>query len=220
MADKNNKLFKITKPFLMMVEGKDDREMLYRLCDHIGLSREQVQIFEYRGKEKFPAALKFITNSEKFETVEKLGVFRDADDGSESAFQSIEYHLKASDLIPDSAIPSSQGTVSHSDDEQASMSIGVFIMPNCSDHGALESLLLGSLSNEMHSEIAGFIANSEALLGSDRTRDKFKNSDKSKVYAYSALFENANFHDMFNKRLWEFDHATFDKLKAFLREFG
>jgi len=220
MANKTNRLFKISKPFLIMVEGKDDAEMLYKFCEHINVSRELFQIFQYKGKEKFPAALKSLTNTEEFEIVQKLAIFRDADECSDSAFQSIEHHLRANELIPSDAVPTSQGAVTHSDDEQAPISIGVFITPNCSDTGALESLLLGSLTGDMQAELDGFIIRSEALLSTGRLRQKYKHSDKSKTYAYSALFENASFHDTFNKRLWDYDHASFEKLKSFFGEFN
>ena len=200
-----------------MVEGKDDAAMLYKLLEHMGVSSDSFQIFEYKSKEKFPIALRNISALKEFEMVTKLAIFRDADESSESAFQSIQYHINACDFIPPSATPSNQGVIAK--DDQNTIAVGVYITPNCVDQGALESLLLSSLTGEMKQEIDGFVTRAETCLSTERSREKFRNSDKSKTYAYSALFENANFHDIFSKRLWDYDHPVFDKLKAFIRDF-
>lgn len=209
------KLLEIKKPFILMVEGKDDAEMLYSLTEHMGLSKESFQVLQYKGKDKFPSFFKQVTNLPEFEIVTKLAIFRDADNSSQTAFQSIGHHLKGNAFISQDAIPTVQGEIVHS----SGVTVGVFITPDCSNEGALESLLLSSLNDEMRTEINRYIEDSRECLGTKRAREKFKDSTKSRVYAYSALFENASFHDTFNKRLWNWDHPTFDKLKTFLKAF-
>ncbi|PWQ96887.1 DUF3226 domain-containing protein [Leucothrix pacifica] len=210
------KLLEISKPFIVLVEGKDDAEMLYSLTHSMGMPKDEFQVLQYGGKQKFPSFLKQITNFPEFEMVTKLAIFRDADENSQSAFQSIEHHLKSSDLIPQDSVPTHSGEVKKSD---SGFAVGIYITPDCSNKGALETLLLDSLTSEMKSEIETYVTQAEKSLSTDRARDKYKNSTKSRTYAYSALFENASFHDTFNKRLWDWSHPTFNQLKTFLQAF-
>ncbi|PWQ97321.1 DUF3226 domain-containing protein [Leucothrix arctica] len=205
----------VKSPFLLLVEGKDDHIMLSSLLSHLGKNKEAFQIVPYGGKDNFKAVWKNISNQAEFEDVKGLVVFRDADESCDSALQSICDQLKRDELVPRDAVPVEAGVVNK---QNPAISVGVYIMPDCSSIGALEALLLKSLSDDMQSAASGFVSGAHNHIPEAQLA-KYKSSDKSKSYAYSALFENANFHDTFKKNLWDWDHPIFDQLKNFLDEF-
>jgi len=76
----------LIEPNLLAVEGKDEVNFFKALVKYLDL--QNVQILDIGGKFQFKHKLSAISKSPHFNNIISLGVIRDADTDSDSAFQS------------------------------------------------------------------------------------------------------------------------------------
>ena len=75
-----------------------------------------------------------------YQRLKSLGIFRDADQNAKSAFQSVEYYLKASQL----ASPSKSGQFA-----DGKPRVGIFILPDGVKEGMLEDVCLAAVQSSV-----------------------------------------------------------------------
>ena len=117
---------------LLLVEGRDEENLFGALIDrHLGADSE-IQIIGSGGVDKFPVNLDAIRIAAQARpTLRSIGVVRDADDDADTAFRSVCDHLHNVGYLPPAA---------HGEFSDAIPSIGVFVVPDGSSTGALETL--------------------------------------------------------------------------------
>ena len=185
---------------LLMVEGKDEGNFFKALFAALGITH--VQIEDIGGKDRFDAAIRAFSKMQGFDEITNLGFVRDAENTPASAaFMSICSSLQHIGLQPPSVI----GTVERIADKK----IGIFIMPNNSNPGMLETVLY-----------TDYILPYADYLATDISQDNIQfNKEKSEVQIYLASklpLVNSLGLGAINGH-WDFNHPVFDDIKRFLQ---
>ena len=126
----------ITQSKLLLVEGKDERNLFGALVNHLSL--KDIQIIVAGGYTQFQTRLKAIATTPGWENVQSLGIVRDADNDAEAAFQSICSVLRNRGLP--SPLKSAELFV-------ANPSVSILIVPPHSATGMLEDVCLESVQD-------------------------------------------------------------------------
>ena len=202
-----NEKLKITSDRLLLVEGRDDYHLLIVLIRD-GLDDESdIQVIDVGGKGNFPENLQAIRTQVRTRTTfRSLGVVLDADDNPEGIFKSICDNLRNAGFDP----PKSHGEFSES-----SPSVGVFIVPDGIECGAMETLCRKSLADSVATECVEQYL--ECLVKSDAMESN--NADKSFAHAYLASKKNpvARVGEGARQGIWDFKSAAFEGLLNFIR---
>ncbi len=208
VSDENE--VRITKGCQILVEGKSDKLVMEELIRNMGfLDRVDVQCVQ--SKDKLRAFIRpFCKRAEFTEIVNSVGVLLDADGGpATNAFAG------AADAIAAAKIPrpSSPGEFT-----TGRPRFGVYILPDNEGAGILEDLLYRSVGHErLISCVEQYI---ECAKNSGGMRTRASREAKAKVFAYLAT---QDLRDPLVGRaaqcgVWDWEHAVFEPLKAFLRE--
>ena len=198
---------KIDADRLLLVEGKDEVNLLRALMGHCLDGGLEVQVIDAGGKDKFPKNLKALhTAARARPTLRSIGVVRDADDDACGAFGSVCDHLLSVGYEP----PPVHGQFS-----DAVPSIGVFIVPNGTERGAIETLCRRSKDDDVArcvDEYLRCLDKHEAM--------KSMNADKSFAHAYLAAMRNpvARVGEGARQGVWNFESTAFAELSRFLRD--
>ena len=211
---------KIDKKKLLLVEGKDEVNFFEAILEHEKIN--DVQIINVKGKDNFKNKLDLLTSSEVsedlgFADIEVLGFIRDADDlKAKAAFDSLSGILeKEGFCLKTESIENN--IFESSSKEFGNKKIGIFIMPNNRDKGALEDLCLLSIDSEMINCIDGYI-NCCSISNKDT------NISKAKIRSYLAVQEplrenlTLGLAAKKDKGIWQFNHSGFNQIKKFLKE--
>jgi hypothetical protein len=131
----------LTKPFALLVEGGDDHAVVGRLLQARALSTQQnLDIFEYDGKDKLRPFLKGFCLLEGFRTkLRSFGIFRDADQDHLGAVQSVRDAIRHASLQdPPAELQKTAGTPS----------VCFLILPGGGALGMLEDVCLTAVAGE------------------------------------------------------------------------
>ncbi len=127
----------ITKPKMLLVEGRDEFNFFSALLRH--LEQTEIEVSIYGGKDKLRTRLRALPSILGFENVESIGIVRDADEDAGAAFQSVCSSLSNANLpVPDSPLVLTSGRPQ----------IAVMIMPPGANTGMLEDLCLSALRDD------------------------------------------------------------------------
>ena len=120
---------------LLLVEGNDDLRFFQAMAKYLG--KIDIAVCSYNGKSNLGNDLSDRVRSPEFQAVSSLGIVRDADESSHSAFDSVVGALRRVNLpIPDApAIPI----------ERNGLRVSVLIIPPEEETGELENVCLGSI---------------------------------------------------------------------------
>lgn len=195
--------FELTKPKLLIGEGQDEVVFFGALLKHLGI--DDVQVRDYRGKQKLGAFLDALRKLPGFTNLESLGITRDADLDAAGAFASVSNHLANCRL----AAPASSGSI-----EGGTPRIGIMILPDGQQPGMLEDLFLEALrSGSLTQCIDQYFRCVEAVNGSSP-----KLISKARVHAWLSAQDPPDMRlgIAAQKGLIEWDNPSFDQLKNFL----
>lgn len=126
---------------LLLVEGNDDLRFFQAMSRHLGIT--DVTVSSYNGKPNLGNDLSDRVRSPGFQAVSSLGIVRDADDSSRSAFDSVVGSLRRARLpTPDAPITPI---------ERDGLRVSVLVLPPDYEQGELENVCLESIegSQEM-----------------------------------------------------------------------
>lgn len=197
---------KITKEYLLLVEGKDEETFCKCLLLHLRI--DNVQVVAVGGKDNFPINIKSLSKVPGFPLVKAIGIVRDAEaDDPSQVLQSINSALGNANRPTIASIGSFHAN--------NGLRIGTFVMPNNKDKGMLEDLLLKALQcPNVVDCIDAFVECAE------RNNGALKNKSKAKVQAYlAAMPEIVNSAGLGAKKgYWDFDSNEMDDIKKFLQE--
>ncbi len=190
---------------VLLVEGPRDARFLGALVR----PPKNIQIFEMRGKDNLRAVLDLvIEDARKIGGLQALGVVRDADDRASSAFQSVRDALQWKGLTP----PDRHAEYAETDRP----AVGVFITPDGSSSGSLESLCVKSVNEVPEAHCA-----KEYLQCVAKVRNAQWNAAKrDKAFAYAYMAASADPQNRLGpgvaQRIWNRDSPTFLPLRAFV----
>ena len=192
---------------LLLVEGQDEVNLLRALIRHHLGDAAGIQVVDVGGKNQFPTSLRAIqVEVGTHPTFRSLGVIRDADKSAESAFQSVCSQLSAVGYEP----PRSHGGFS-----DTSPSVGVFIVPNGIDPGAIETLCRRSVDATQGARcVDRYLQCME-----DHNALSSRNSDKSFTHAYLAAARNpvSRVGEGALADVWNLASPAFGELMRFIR---
>ena len=200
---------KISADYLLLVEGRDEVNLIgglirFRLGEELG---KRIQIIDAGGKDKFIKNLQAIkTASLTRPTLRSIGVVRDADDDATSAFSSVAQSVANVGYDPPSA---------HGEFSDARPSIGIFIVPDGTGTGAIETLCRRSRSGGAISECVDKYL--RCLVEHEVMHSR--NEDKSFTHAYLAAMTEpvARVGEGALQGVWDFDSEAFLELSGFLQ---
>jgi hypothetical protein len=196
-------VFRIEKPKLLIVEGKDEESFLGALTTHLGLS--DIQVVEVAGKKNIRPALKAIVKEPPFSQVEALGVVRDADTDPSAAFRSVKAALTAVGLpSPKKPLQSVKGRPR----------VNVMILPSSDRKGALEDLCLDAVADDPANNCVDEYF--DCLHQKDLVSIKELPKAKVRVFLSSREDPTLPLGLAAMKGYWPFDHEAFRPLRQFL----
>lgn len=198
----------IRSDWLLLVEGKDEENLFDALIgDRIGAEAE-IQVIDAGGVRKFPRSLSAIrTAAQARPTLRSIGVVRDADDDAAAAFTSVCSHLRNAGYAPPPA---------HGEFSGAVPSIGVFIAPDGSEPGAMETLCRRSIEGTDAAKCVDAYLECLERHGAIHSN----NLDKSFAHAWLAAARNpvARVGEGARAGVWSFGSPAFAGLSRFLRD--
>jgi hypothetical protein len=195
---------KISKPKLLIAEGKDDECFFCAIIEHLGIN--DIQVAGIGGKDKLRTNLKGLIKDPSFSKVESLGIVRDADTNPVGAFQSVRESLRASGLPnPKKPLVLAQGMPR----------VAVMIIPSHKRKGALEDLCLESVSKD-----PALICVDQYFACLDQQKiGQAKNPSKAKVRVFLASRKDPTLPLGISaqKGYWPLDNKAFANIKVFLQ---
>lgn len=196
----------ITSSHVLLVEGMDEVNFFGMLLRSI-MPVSHIDIRQVGGKDQFKNKLSTLTKSTDWRKVRKVAIIRDADDDFARSYQSIIDSLKSAGL----SAPLHTGEFTAVEPQ-----VGLFLMPNNANSGALEDLCLQSISSK---PVFKCVADFTACLS--RIKSHPRNRSKSQVLTYlSAMPEPCpNLGIAALKGYWDFGSQEFSDLKAFFQDF-
>ena len=189
----------------LLVEGNDQRNFFEAFIDHLSLA--DIQIQNFGGVNELHGFLLTLVNAAGFrETVQSVGIVRDAETSAQAAFQSVQSSLRNAGL-----------PVPNQPEERAggSPAVTVLILPGNNRTGMLETLLNETFANTPEAAcINAFFDCVEDASGVSLQRPH-----KARAQAYLATKPEPHLSvGVAAKRAyWNLDHPVFDRLREFLR---
>ena len=193
---------------LLLVEGRDEVNLFDALMKHCLDAESKVQVIDAGGKDRFPRNLKALyTAAQARPSLRSIGVVRDADDDAAGALRSVCDHIRNAGYEPPTV---------HGEFSDAAPSIGVFIVPNGVEPGAIETLCRRSKEGD---EVARCVDEYLNCLDGNEAMQS-TNEDKSFAHAYLAAMEDpvARVGEGAKQGVWDFESAAFGALSDFVRE--
>ncbi|MEW6578509.1 MAG: DUF3226 domain-containing protein [Chloroflexota bacterium] len=194
----------VTKPKLLVVEGIETCVFFDALLKQMGLA-DTVQTRDFGGVNELSSFLRTLPGTSGFSQVTSLGIVRDAEDNAQSAFQSVCGSLKKAGFsVPQQLMVAVSG----------SPNVAVFLLPDCSSPGMLETLCLRSAETDpVMSCVAEYFECVEA------NGSLPSNMDKARLHAFLASRNKPGLRlgEAAEKGYWPWSSPVFDPLKQFLR---
>ena len=199
---------KLEADLLLLVEGQDEVNLFRTFVTHCLENESQpVQVLGVGGKDQFKNQLALIKNDAQARpTLRSIGVVRDADDNAQGSFQSVCDSIRNVGYQP----PAMHGEFSN-----GVPSIGVFIVPDGSTAGAIETLCRQSVQGTDAAKCVG------EYLDCLTTRNALRstNADKTFTHAYLAAEQDptARVGEGALQGVWDFQSPAFAGLCRFIQ---
>lgn len=205
-AEEAQKQEEIVKPYVLLVEGKDDRAFFHKLFEELGVT--DIQIFIYNGNGKLNKFLESFSRDRGFKKISRMGVVGDADN------RAVYSYNCAKRALNNSALPA------HDDFGQFTtnppLSVGIFMFPEEGEIGMLETLLLNTLRDDdvVLIEAKIYIEKLREVLADSFPRNVHKATYG--VYSSGMKKYGANVETMAQKGYIDFDAQELDGIKEFI----
>lgn len=191
---------------LLLVEGRDELNLLGELIKACFNYKPGIQVLDIGGKTTLGRNLKTVhTLAPSRPSLRTIGIVRDADKKPVDSFKSVCDSVKETGYMPPST---------HAEFSDASPSIGVFIVPDGSSLGAIETICRRSVQGEVVARCV------EEYMDCLRTHDALKSEipDKTFAHAYLAALRDpvARVGEGAKQGVWDFQSPAFDDLRKFV----
>lgn len=193
----------LAKPGLLVAEGRACEFFLRAVTDYLDLGGF-FDVVDYGGINDLRTFMQGLVVDSGFSNVKALGVVRDAETSANGAVSSVAGALVAADL------PS---VASHAAIVHGSPRVGVFILPDGTSSGNLETLCADAVASPARMPcVEAFI---DCLDGAGLP---VKNTHKARVYAYISASDHPDVNLGIAVRQGEFDiaHAAFNPIRQFV----
>jgi hypothetical protein len=173
------------------------------LLRHIKLN-DYIQVQNFGGVTELNDFLAALAKMSAFDTVDTLGIVRDAEKSAGRALQSVCSSLKRRGL----PFPKAPGLFEGSEPK-----VGVFILPDGKSPGMLEDLCLRSVGDDPAMPCL------DRYFGCLETADSLpKNLSKGRVQAFLASRAQPGLllGEAAGRKYWPWDHTAFNHVKRFL----
>ena len=189
----------------LIVEGNDQRNFFEAFTSHLSIANVQIQ--DFGGVTQLRDFLEGFVGATGFrETVQSLGIVRDAETSAGGAFQSVQSALSNAALpVPDSP----------AERTDTSPAVTVLILPGDNRRGMLETLLCESFAaTSVDHCIDDFFKCVESLPDMSIERP-----DKARAHAYLTTKPNPHFSVGVAAKndYWNLDHSVFSTVRDFLQ---
>ena len=203
---------------LLLVEGNDDKRFFEALMQHLRETDIAVEI--YGGKQNLGNRLVNLVGRLNTFTDPHIGIVRDADDSSHSAFDSVAGSLRRAKL-PTSDEPMTPV-------QQNGLRISVLILPPDKDMGELENVCLSSIEDTPDMRCVGSFFDCLSNIEPEITANQIA---KARLHSYLAAGPvRATQNGEISRRqpglrlgeaaeagVWNWSSSAFDLIKDFLR---
>ena len=196
----------IHQPRLLLVEGRDEVNLFRGLIRGCFDDDPGIQVIDAGGKDKFGRNLRAIqTAATATLGMQSIGVVRDADADAGAAFDSVCDGIRSANYEP---------PVNHGEFSNGMPAIGVFIVPDGTTPGAIETLCRQSC----RSKVTAACVDEYLKCLEERHATRSKNPDKSFAHAYLAATGNpvARVGEGALQGVWDFASPAFAPLAQFL----
>ncbi len=203
----------ITSEKLVIVEGKDEVEVLQALLPFIGI--DNLQVIACGGNIKFKQEFLALIKTPGFIDVTSYGIMQDADDNVKSTFDRILYTLKKTEQ-PAPKTPGEFCT-------ENGVKVGIYLFPGKNRQGVLEDMFLETLEETPVKKMADvYIGNLQERCPHTSEKGRFGISPrvaKSKVLSVlAATTDPCNKLGIAAKQgYWDFSHPAMRDLINFLK---
>jgi hypothetical protein len=159
---------------------------------------------KYQFRKRFAAIMR---DAQARPTLRSIGIVRDADDNARSSFQSVRDSIRSVGC---------QSPARHGEFSSATPSIGVFVVPDGSGEGAIETIckqsVVGTDAAKCVDEYLERLTTRNAL--------RSKNPDKTFAHAYLAAGQDptARVGEGAQQSAWNFQSPAFEGLCSFIRD--
>jgi hypothetical protein len=195
----------ITKPNILVVEGKDEEGLFTALIKHLDLEAS-IQVLPIGGKTTLRPYMQALRSTTGFlEIVKSIGIMRDADEDADAAFQSICDTLRVIGLpVPDRLLAPTA----------TRPSVAIMILPGEGRPGMLENVVLDAVQDEPVMTCIPFYFNCLA----DAKIDFPRNMAKARLQVFLAAKEpGKRLGEAAKDGHWSYSHPAFTPLGDFIR---
>ncbi len=201
------KAIQIESAIQLLVEGNDPRNFFEAFIKH--QSTANIQLQNFGGVSELSGFLRAFVNSPDFQTVQSLGIVRDAETSADGAFRSVQSALRnvtnVTLPVPDS--PAERTGISPA--------VTVLILPGDNRQGMLETLLCETFADDpVNRCIDDFFKCVEPLPDTSQ-----KNPDKARAHAYltTKCQPHVSVGVAAQKGYWNLNHSVFSTVGDFLQ---
>lgn len=206
MTEQKSRIPQIASRIQLLVEGNDHKNFFEAFLTHLSIAN--VQIHDFGGVNNLRNFLLALVSAQGFrETVESVGIIRDAEKSEDAAFQSVQSSLGSAKL----SVPNR-----HRERTGHNPAITVLILPGDGRAGMLETLLCQSIADSPEKTcIDTFLQCVRKLPDKD-----IKRPDKACAHAYLTTMPDPHVSVgvAAQKRYWDLSHNVFEGIRQFLRE--
>lgn len=189
----------------LLVEGNDQRNFFEAFIDHLSLA--DIQIQNFGGVTDLRPFLSILVKRSGFrETVQSVGIVRDAETSAQAAFQSVQSSLSNAGL----PVPNQPERRAGS-----SPAVTVLILPGNNRTGMLETLLNETFANTPVDDcINAFFGCVEDASGVPIQRPY---KARAQTYLATKPEPHLSVGVAAKRAYWDLNHPVFDQLRQFLR---
>lgn len=193
---------------LLLVEGRDELNLFNQLIDNCFQSSPGIQILDIGGKTTLGQNLKTVrTLAMSQPSLRSIGIVRDSDANAADSFRSVCVSVRDAPFTPPPA---------HASFSNASPSVGIFMVPDGTSSGAIETICRSSVQGD---EVANCEDEYINCLNA-RNALKSNNEDKTFTHAYLAAMSDpvARVGEGALQGVWNFQSPVFADLRKFIKD--
>ena len=194
---------------LLLVEGRDEFHLLGKLIETCFSDNEpRIQVMDIAGKTTLGTRLKAMhADALSRPSLRSIGIVRDADTSATASFQSVRDSVEQAGYAAPPA---------HAEFSDASPSIGIFIVPDGNEPGAIEAICRRSVQDD---EAARCV---DAYIECLATHNALNSTipDKTFAHAYLAATNDpvARVGEGALQGVWNFQSPAFANLRKFIHD--
>lgn len=196
----------ISEDRLLLVEGRDEFHLFKQLIKTCFSGRPGIQVMDIGGKTTLGRNLRTVyTAVLSRPSLRAIGIVRDADTNATASFQSVRDSIQQAGYTSPPA---------HAQFSDASPSIGIFIAPDGSRPGAIETICRSSVQGDRAAKCA------DAYIDCLNAHNALKSNilDKTFTHAYLAASRDpvARVGEGALQGVWDFQSPAFADLRKFI----